>query len=195
MKSSWTLDTHSIVVDGKTLTGNTNTEYMQALRDVVSAQAKLAWSLWTKQWIVSSIAVAQGGIDAWIATVPPAPGPWTNGTIQPFVLAPTVGIGGTNASPTINLLVDTVVAKCKTTPLSITMPEGNKWTSTIINDKGSDGEAFVTAITYGLFWLLNDFVTTVQVYDPTGASAVGVAAPTTGSITTGTINGLKLLAT
>ena len=193
VKSAWTLGVHTTVVDGKTITGNTNTEYMQALRDVIASQARVAWMLWTKLWMTSALAVAQGGVDAWISSVPPAPGPWTGGTIQPFVLAPTVGLGGTNASPALSTFVNTVVTTCKATPLSITMPEGNKWTSTIINNKGPDGEMFVTAIAYGWFWLINDFVTTVQVYDPTGASAVGIAAPVTGSITSGTIAGMKLM--
>lgn len=186
LSRNWQTPNVNVVISGVTKSYRVDTPYLRALVPAVSQALAMAWSQWVALWAAPGIPVAQGGVVAWVPGTPPLPGPWTNGTIAPFTLAPGLGIGGASASPSLSLLKQSVVAKCKTTAFV------DQGTRTLINSDGPDGEDFVGSIATGLQKMLQEFVTTAQLYDPLGSSASGMAAPVTGSITVGAIAGLKI---
>ena len=179
-------------VGSRTLVGNTNTEHMRAVRKLLAKHVRMSWTAWCSQWMCSALPVAQGGIAAWVPSTPPAPGPWTLGTITPFTLAPLAGLGGLSTDPTLAMLPETVVTAARATPWTFTMPEGDKLRIMLVNKDGVTSEMETRAYAYGWQWLMQDFTQNVMVQDATGCAASGVVAPL-GVVTSGVISGLSLL--
>lgn len=61
------------------------TEGLLALVDAVAQGIGLKFPLWAAGY--SAVLTASGGTCAWVAGPPPAPGPWTGGSIQDFALS------------------------------------------------------------------------------------------------------------
>lgn len=163
------------------------TDWLKTLQETISDAVSDFWDSWYPTWTCAG-ATALGGVSAWVATsTPPVPGPWTMGTITPFSL---VGAQGVNASPALTLLKTKLVTTAKTTPVTT----WNNQTSTLIPAQNGDViqgtiEAFCDAFSS----TFQAWTTTAMVTDITGVGASGIAAPPTGIITTGTINGLMII--
>lgn len=186
LAAKWKTPNITLTIAGETRTYKIDTPFLQALIAAVSDSLQKAWQLWFPLWSAVALPVAQGGVVAWVPSTPPAPGPWTAGTVTEFTIAPTIGIGGINASPVLQMIPTATDAMCRVRVFT------DQGTRAIINKDAPDGADFVNAIASGLKSMMLDFVASTQIQDPTGAGATGIGAPVTGSITTGVIAGLRL---
>jgi len=180
----------SVYVPPTTKIGDSTVQYtawLKTLQETISDAISDFWDSWYPTWMCTG-AVALGGVSAWVATsVPPVPGPWTLGTITPFSL---VGAQGINPSPALTLLKTKLVTTAKATAIAT----WNNQISTLIPAQNGDIiqgtiESFCDAFSS----TFQTWTATAMVTDPTGAGATGIAAPPTGLITTGTINGLTII--
>ena len=181
IKANYTPPNFQIVRDNKTYKGS-YTPWMKALTETIDIAVTAAFTEWLLAWNFPGAPIGVGGICAWVPSVPPAPGPWTIGTItQSAFNAPGFGV---SASPAFQLLPDKVVASARAKMVTI-----NNNTVPLCNTK--DGENLIRAIAKGIGDGFDVATKAMDIYDPTGVGASGTAMPG-GVIALGTISGCKL---
>ena len=151
------------------------TPWLKKFTETLSKQVDLSWSQYLAAWsCASAVGVVGGGSANWIASTPPAPGPWVAGTITtPFLLdSPATGA---SVYALASLLEQEFVALGRATPVTIPIQASEPVTVPIVNTE--HGELFARAFASGLAKTLADTVTSVYVYDPTGSAGSGTAAP------------------
>lgn len=156
--------------------------WMKAVVEHIDSNLAIQWSLWIKTWMLST-GEAHGGIAAWVPPPSASPGPWTLGTITPFIF-----IGqGSNSSLAIDNLSNITVNSGKAKTAYVVLG-GEVVGNVAVADTNS--KMLVESATKGISKTINDVFKQVMVKDPTNASALGTAVPTTGTIVNGSISGL-----
>jgi hypothetical protein len=164
------------------------TDWLRVLQETISDEVSAFWSSWYPLWMCSGVS-AVGGVAGYVppGTGPGAPGPWTAGTIVPFTL---VGSQGASSSPVTGTFKSTLVAKAKATEVSM----WNGQQTTLIPAANEDViQGTIEAFADAFIDTFTKWSTTALVTDVLGTSAVGIAAPPAGTITSGSINGLSIL--
>lgn len=165
------------------------TPWLKKFTATLSQQVDLSWSQYLSTWACAGAAgVVGGGAANWIASTPPAPGPWVAGTItSPFVFdSPATGSSVYLLS---SLLEQEFDALGRVSSVTIPIQASDPITVPIINTE--HGELFARAFSSGLAKTIADTMTSVYVYDSTGSAASGIAAPggiVTGTLATATLN-------
>lgn len=180
ISASFDAPTFSVTFKGPTQVG-AYTVWFKTLVNTLSSSLGTTLTSWVPTWTLPT-GIALGGSAAWIASTPPAPGPWAGGTITPFTF-----IGqGLNASPLLDTFSTTFDATAQATPVVVQTDSKNAVTIELSTTSSSP---MIAAFTKGIIQTMDDTFKQLMVKDPTGAGASGVAAPG-GVITTGTISGL-----
>jgi len=151
---------------------------VEHLDDSIATQ----WNIWIKTWTLPS-GVALGGVAAWIPPSSAAPGPWTGGTITPFIFMGQ----GSNSSPALDQLAQVTVRTGKAKTAYVV-----SGSEVVGNVSVADGNSkqLIESVATGFSKTLEQFFEQVMIKDPTGSSATGTAFPPAG-IVTGSITGLK----
>jgi hypothetical protein len=170
----------------KTVTGS-YTPWLQCFTQTLAQSLSQAWQQYILGWSLVGAVVVGGGTAAWVASTPPAPGPWLGGTITtPFPLdAP--GFGASVYS--WDLFAGEFVLAGELASVTIPIPASDPITTTLIAT--TEGEMLAKAIADGFSETVKETVSTVTVYDPTGSGGSGTALPG-GVITPGVLAGAML---
>lgn len=174
-----------VLDDGTALTGS-YTPWLKCFTSTLSSTVNTCWDQYATAWFMSGAPVAGGGVAAWVASTPPAPGPWTQGTIlTPFVFhSPSTG----QSAFELSLLSDLFVTSAMGTSVTIPIPASSPITTALIAT--THAEKMARAFTDGFSEVLLEVLQTILVWDPSGIGGTGVAAP--GGIITGTLSGARL---
>jgi len=168
--------------DGSTRYGE-YTPWLRGATSVIDSVVNAAISSWLTAWVAAGLAVAYGGVAAWIPPAPPVPalpGPWTAGTVTPFLFD---GIGGgTSTSPAPALVPKNALSKGSSTNVSISTGAGAPIVTPVVSMTAHSKDIF-NAITGAFTALFGEMQKNVRVIDATGTGGSGTAAP--GGIITG----------
>lgn len=144
------------------------TPWMRKFVSVIAKSIDAAWLEWFQQW--TGTTTAQGGVAGWIASSPPAPGPWSGGTITECLLD-----AGTSASQKMKLLDTSVASQLRSLNITVSIEGGDDMT--VPMSSTSESDAIAKAIAGGLADAFFEMTKLVSVQDPTGAGASGTAMP------------------
>lgn len=176
----------SVVVEtGDSISGS-YTPWLKAFTKALSQTVQKSWTQFITTWSLPGLSCVGGGIANWVASTPPAPGPWVAGTIvTPFIFVSS----GTGVSAYLwNLFPSDFVSACKVATVVVPIQASTAITTPLITAKYM--EQIATAIASGFADTVASTIASVTVYDPSGSGGSGIAAP--GGIVTGTLTGAKL---
>lgn len=156
--------------------------WMKAVVEHIDSNLATQWSAWIKTWSLPS-GEAHGGVAAWVPPPSASPGPWTAGTITPFLFMGQ----GINASPALENLSRVAVNSGKSKTAYVVLG-GEVVGNVAVADTKS--KQLVESTCAGIAKTISDVFKQVMIKDPTGSSAVGTAVPVAGNVVGGTINGL-----
>lgn len=170
--------------------GGSYTPWLRTFTACLNTTSKLAFSTWCKTWNLPGAVVAGGGISAWIPptpTTPPAPGPWTGGTLTSPVGFMMSGFGS-NVSQDFSLLDASFVSRGRTTNVQI--KDGDR-THNLKLVATTEGEHLAKTVAKGLAKIFDTAVARTFVIDKSSLG-IGTATPPIGTIINGTISNLVL---
>lgn len=173
----------SLNFKGKPMFGD-YTVFFKTLVETLSSSVSSAFSSWTPGWNLPA-GTALGGVAAWYPGPPtPTPGPWTAGTITPFLF-----IGqGANPSVSISTLSSSFDSVASVTPVTVSTDKKRTETTELSTPFSKQ---MLSAFSGGISRTVEDTFSQIMVKDPTGVGASGTSFPMFGNVT-GTISGLVL---
>ena len=170
----------------KTVTGS-YTPWLQCFTQTLSQSLSLAWQQYILGWSMAGAVVVGGGTAAWVASTPPAPGPWAAGTITTPFQFDAPGFGASTYS--WDRFADDFVNAGSIASVTIPIQASDPITTTLVATP--EGELLARAVAGGFAETVKETVSTVTVYDPTGSGGSGTALPG-GVITPGVLVGAML---
>lgn len=181
-------DMFVIMPDGSTNRGSF-TALQKAFLEVVDDTLTQATTEWTSMWLVAALPVVVGGVAAWIPPAPPSPplpGPWSGGTITPFLFDGPAG--GTSAAVTPGLVKQLAYTAGQAKTANVHIWQSEYKTCRLIST--DTAKRTMDAVMAGFSYMFDNMRLALMVVDKSGAGGSGIAAP--GGIITGTMGPLVL---
>lgn len=177
LKSSFTYATFKLERDGlPPYVTSTPTTWMKKFVSILLPMFDEAWTAWFQTW--SGTTTAFGGVASWVSSSPPAPGPWTAGSVNRLLLS-----HGSSTSPLMRLLESNFVSKLRSSSVTVTIGDQPHTISMCANDNCA---SIARSIAGGMSDAFLKMIESIEIADLTGVAASGVAAPggsVVGSIT------------